>query len=483
MKIKKEHTKKALLVLLAMLCISLILVRMKNSMLGDSDHAFMLFEGRRIVRGGIQYFNGASPVSGLHIVVQQWLYALILYLVHRAAGWEGVYFMAVAEMILFIWLAVRLAQVHGHSKKVSLLTSLCIGVLYASFVMAEKPEIITECLLMAEMIFMERYAQTNRKIYLVYAVLTVLPEANLHVSTWFVHVLLAGAYMLPYKKFMPKSKKIRHYDYVPVWIAGICMCLMSMASPYGLEGTLYIFRSAVSGMRNIGVSELSAPEISSDSGMTALLFMIGALKHVKKEKYETTVTFAGCFVMFAISQRNIQFLLIASVPVVAGYLKYIDYADLPEWLRYKPLYSVIIAFMILTGTAGAALPITSPRDSSYPKNAIRYLRDKEKGKRVRVMTTYNTGSYFENAGYIIFMDSRSENWYIGSNKKEEITAKYLNIQNDPNYVRFKKLRKKYKYKYVVADDGSSFKAMCDMDSTMKQVSQDEGASMYKVIRN
>lgn len=484
MKIKSEHRKKAVAVLFALLCISFILVKLKNSMLHDSDHAFMLFEGRRIAKGGIQYFNGASPVSGMHIVVQQWLYALILYLVHRAAGWEGVYFMSLAEMALFLWLAYRLTKVHGYSKTTAFYTSLVISTFYAAVITAEKPEIITECLLMTEMIMLEKYAQTEKKKYLAYAVLTVLPEANLHVSTWFVHVLMAGAYMLPYDRIpMLKNQRSRHYDVRPVQAAGIAMCLMSMASPYGIEGTLYIFKSAVSGMAEIGIGELSAPEIKNDTGIMALILLAGALKHVKKEKPETTITFIGCFIMFAIAFRNIQFLMISAVPVAAGYLKYLSKSVLPNTLAYKPLYGLIICYLVITGAAGMALPVSEGKDSSYPRNALRYLRDHEKGERVRIMTTYDTGSYFENAGYIIFMDSRSENWFIGSNKKEEITAKYLNLQNDPYIKTFKRIRKKYGYKYIVADRGSAFKAMCDMDDTLKQVSQDSGPAMYKVIKN
>lgn len=460
------------------------------SMFHDGDWSFLLFEGRRIARGGIQYTNGASPVKGLYIVVQQWLYALIFYKVHEMTGWNGIFVMASLEMVLFTWLAVRLAEVHGHSGTSSLGVALITGMAYTMFVAAEKPQIITECLVMAEMICLEKYAQTEQKKYLVFSVMTVIAEANFHVSTWLVHLLFAVPYMIPYDRLKIRiGRRDRRYAAVPVCLAGIAMFSASMMAPYGIDGSLYTFTAYATGMAKMGISELESPALSSKICIMALIFAACVFRQVRSEHAESFLTFLGSFAMFAVSMRNIQFLLISAVPALAGFVHEMPLDRLSRLKKLK-LHSLERVFYVplLCGAVclcvfSASVHISQTNSIIYPKYALKYLKRYEKNRHARIMTTFDTGSYMENAGYIISIDGRSEVWGKMMNRKVNMTKEYLKLNNDPSYSFFLKLRRKYRFQYIMANRGTPLQAMCEMDRTIHVVAEDRMCTLYKVFSN
>ena len=481
-----EKREKIIFILFIFLCASVMALAIRKRMLGDSDFAFILYEGRRIARGGIQHMNGAASVSGLHIIVQQWLYALIFYKVYELAGWNGIYAMTIMEMALFTWIAFRLAEVHGCPGKKAACIAVLFGGLYVFFISPEKPEIITECLLMTEMALLEKHAQTGKKRFLAFAVLTVPAEANLHASMWGIHVITAVPYMIPCKKLKAEFRERKNpYSVIPVLVAASFMCLLSMASPYGIDGALYLFNSVASGVTKMKIGEIGSPELKSGAAVVALVLAVFAVKRRKHEHAETLASFAIFFIMFILSYRNFQFLFISAVPTVAEGLDAFPFSHFASGIFSRRfVYSILAGAMSITvaGCYTAILTLKTGWLSSpaYPKNAIGFLKTYEKGS-VKVMTTFNTGAYMENAGYRIFVDARPEIWNRKINKKTDVMKDYQT--RSLSYSEFLKIRNKYGFQYVMADRNTTLKTICDMDTTMKRVAEDRTSVMYKVIRS
>lgn len=80
----------------------------------DTDSYFILAEGREILENGIKYTNSFTVVDGLDIVVQQWLWCVLMYGIYSILGNVGLILVCIAETIIIAVLLVLL----GRLKKV-----------------------------------------------------------------------------------------------------------------------------------------------------------------------------------------------------------------------------------------------------------------------------------------------------------------------------------------------------------------------------
>ena len=99
-----------------MLCSMLLTQVISKIALGymDTDSYFILAEGRDILENGIKYTNSFTVVDGLDIVVQQWLWCVLIYCIYSVLGNLGLILVCIVETVIIAVLLILL----GRLKKV-----------------------------------------------------------------------------------------------------------------------------------------------------------------------------------------------------------------------------------------------------------------------------------------------------------------------------------------------------------------------------
>lgn len=497
------------------ICIAAALMLMQLWPLAvDSDTNFILYEGKRIAEGGIQYWNMASAAGRMKTVVQQWLYDLIVYRIYSAAGWRGLYLANAVQAVILGALLIRLCRVLKGSRDVSLMTSLIALAEFIGVYGTTRPEMITGILLVANAVLMERYAGSRKIRYLLMCMPLVTLEANLHASMWVMHAVLMLPYAIPYDMIfdvfhLRKSGDASHsYRKLPVLAAVLATPVFALANPYGADGLMYLFNAAGMNLREkAGIIEMQYPTLVSFRSVPYLILLVLLGRYAKKAEPEHIILFVGGFCTFALAERNIILLCLSAVPLsvsvltgLAGDCRSAMRKGKPEQLpaaeKRKPLQNcrifqnakiagavIMIASCVLVSAIAVSYPPEEGDNSSFPAKAEKYIR-KEKKKAgssapARVMTEYGSGAYFERMGEKIYIDARPELWRKKINGKADIYDEYISL-NRITEKQYEKLKRKYNFDYIFAKKGSFMEIRCQNDPKAKKAVSGNGYVLYKL---
>lgn len=466
----------------------------------DSDTNFILYEGERIADAGIQYWNTAAVCGAMRTVVQQWLYDLITYVIYRKAGWHGLFSFNVVQAFILGALLFRLATVSGNRKKASLIASAVSLWAFISNYGSTRPEMITGILLAENAILMERYANTSRVKYVLMCLPLVILEANLHASMWIMHVAVMLPYAIPYREEMERfgvdtePGTVRSYRHLPVILAIALSPLCALANPYGTEGVMYLFRSAGMNLKAIGVLEMQYPFLAEYHSIFYLAVLILAVKYIKETKPEHDLLFAGSFFAFALAYRNIIFLSVLSVPLIASVLASLsrrhirrnsaENSNIQNGHRLFPLMEIlIIAVSAFIGIHSALQPLVEKDSPMFPVKAEKYIivqkRKLRTDRPARIMTHYDNGAYFERMGENIYIDARPEIWRKKINGKADIYNEFMSVKKI-TAKQYRKMKKKYEFDYIIAHNGSVLQARCQNDSDAVLAVRGNGYALYRL---
>ena len=497
----------------------------------DSDTNFILYEGKRIATGGIQYWNTASVAGKMRTVVQQWLYDLIVYRIYAMAGWHGLLVFNMAQATALGVLLFRLCRVTENGRKSSLIASLIALFVFVFSYGGSRPEMITGILLAANAILIEKYVSTSKTKYLLMCTPLITLEANLHASMWIMHAVLMLPYAIPYEKIMKPLRlpeccgTVRSYDRLPIAAVILASPVFALANPYGTDGLMYLFNSA--GM-NLGerakVAEMQYPYLISFMSLPylALLFFTG--RFIKKARIEHVLLFAGGFCVFGMAIRNIILLSLAAVPLSAFVLTSLHaenlkkpvftkkqtvkasvrIGDLVSGIRYSAdekkaeetpqkketlpyavmfICASVIAVCIWAIGVVAVQPIRETDTALSPIRAEKYIKAEKKKSRnrmpARVLTGYSNGAYFERMGEKIFIDARPELWRKKINGRTDIYDEYISTQSITEK-KYQEIKKKYRFDYIIAANGSVLQARCQNDPNADRAVRGNGYTLYRV---
>jgi hypothetical protein len=285
-----------------------------------------------------------------------------------------------------------------------------------------RPQVITLILLLIECIALEKYKVTHKNLYLFILPLTVIAEMNLHMSMWFVHFLILFAYLCP--AFYFKSAVDNHISGGKKAI--LLTVLVTIASlfvnPYGFEGVVYLFKSVLSGAFDyITITEMQVPNMLSPVGFSCMfvLIFIGILIKLKSIRSVTLNISLGFTVMMMMALRNIIYLPIIIVYIMSDIFDYtVESNKTIDWKKdvTQTLYVFFVPFILFSissiyGTANIGLKagVNSCVMNYNSMTVVRNYLDENTTKDAHLMTSVNTGAYFEYNGYTnVYVDARPE---------------------------------------------------------------------------
>ncbi len=412
----------------------------------DNDSWFIFTHGRYILNNGFPYIEPFTIHEGLNFVMQQWLFALILYLCKFKFGVKSLFFFVVTVNLLIVFVLHKLCMVvTKNNYKIAIPIAFLIDFLLIKLTFIRtRPQIFSYVLIPLFIYLIELYRTKGNKKTLFLLPLVSILEVNVHASMWaFLYV-----YSMPFiaelviQKFTKESPT---YKVKPLIIALIASVLAGFINPYGYKAMLYFFTSINKGA-NIYIYEMQTPSVFSKEGLCNILLIgifigLSTMKFMKKGKVEWRYIFLtyGSFILALTNKKSIAYFVIFSLYPAAYYLNILltneeaSIKKAPSAESHRLLNNSLLAITALTIVFSFAwnvkINLDEP-DYKIEKEAIlSILKDNENNlSDLKVYCNYDMGGYLEYHGIKAYIDPRAEVFYYSNNGKEEIFNEYLQLQ-------------------------------------------------------
>ena len=214
----------------------------------NNDQWFILENGRQILEHG---FPRTDPfhVWGGSIVIENWLWSVIMFLAWKATngavGPAVIVWLTGGCMAFLAWKTSKLVSPSPYAACASALFAVCL--VAGSLNMVMRPSVASLTLTMLALLLVMLHAKTGHARYLALVPVVMLAAFNLHMSmAWFV-VLVPGVLMLTRvvttaARTADALATMRLTGQYALTVAA--SIAVTFANPYGLDGVLFLIRSA-----------------------------------------------------------------------------------------------------------------------------------------------------------------------------------------------------------------------------------------------
>lgn len=469
------------------------------------DTYFMLSSGRDIIRNGIPYDNPFFVLPGYHLVVQQWAYDVILYIVYSIAGNAGMFCMALSGAA-FCSIAMYLT-----SRELNADQSFSVAVVLAFLILniqhiSTRPTMFTIGLIFIQISCCEKIKKVwkynpadmsrlrHSAKYIMCLLLISVMASNMHSCLWFMNFLAMIPYVLPsinsqnYKDSRKKDKiinLIRKPTSIPFLCITAGMVLVAFANPYGYRAITAIFASSLKELMDAGIQEMQYSRmlsIYSISTVAFLLFIAWKKELLSDVESEYIYMAAGLMLFGSMVVRNEVYGTAGMALMSFCLLQGKDFTQFHRFMNIQnaKVYVVMTVIVFLYGTYAFEHGNYKIKDSdATPVKAVEWLDDNAQ-KGDAVCTMFNGGSYIAWNGYKIYMECRTEGYFDKINGMEDIMAEYITLAGNLTKEYYEKFLDKYSFDYIITDDTMpGLKAMVESDDGMEMVVDGNGYRMYR----
>lgn len=214
----------------------------------NNDQWFILENGRQILEHG---FPRIDPfhVWGGSIVMENWLWSVIMFLAWKATdgavGPAVIVWLTGGCMAFLAWKTSKLVSPSPYAACASALFAICL--VAGSLNMVMRPSVASLTLTMLSLLLVMLHAKTGHARWLALVPVVMLAAFNLHMSMAWLVVLVPGVLMLV--RVVTTAARTKNAvatmrltgQYALTVAASIAV---TFANPYGLDGVLFLLRSA-----------------------------------------------------------------------------------------------------------------------------------------------------------------------------------------------------------------------------------------------
>lgn len=221
----------------------------------NNDQWFILENGKWILENG---FPRTDPfhVWGGSIVIENWLWSVIMYAAWSATdgavGPAIVVWLTGGCMAFLAWKISKLVSPSPIGAAASALFSTCL--MAGSLNMVMRPSVASLTMTMLALLLVMLHAKTSHARWLVLVPLVMLVAFNLHMSMAWLVVLMPGVLMLVrvVMTAVRSKSKVSTLKLMGQYALTVTASIaVAFANPYGVNGVLFLFRSAgIAGYRD-----------------------------------------------------------------------------------------------------------------------------------------------------------------------------------------------------------------------------------------
>lgn len=338
-------------------CVAALLACLVSDRGMGYDAYYMIAEGRDVLASGIKHVNTYTYFDGHAIVIQQWLYCVLLAAARDALGNAG----AVLLPVLFgtaAFLAARawIKSQAGPGPLPAMAAFLACALFGRGYWISDRPENATFLLLLLQCIALDRYHKTGKKALLLAPPFLAMLEANLHASMWMFHLCVQAAYLAP----LPE--RVRHAGENPTrpglaeLASAAAIVPAALLNPYGAKALTYTADSMAVFTAALGCREQEPPRMLSSYAFATLFLLAATACMAYRKKLRThEVWLAGGFASLGFtSYHNTMFGLVSAAVLAGPALRDAPPAAkrLPEQIRIPT--AALAAAMVLMSAAVTA---------------------------------------------------------------------------------------------------------------------------------
>ncbi len=329
----------------------------------NSDAWFLLNHGRYVASFGIPHVEPFTLHEGFHFVMQQWLFAWLLWQIYVHAGsWGLVAFSwAAGAAILFAYCRLQILVSAGNRKLACLLTGLFglpICLLFAS----QRPQVASALIFLAEIYLFERYrARPTRALPLVFFAFSAL-LVNLHAAMWPMMLV----FLLPYLAETLFGGRFSWCEQTFLWSPRQLLVLLAavflggFCGPYGSEAMVYTLHSYGYAEINQYVQEMYPLALHmSLLGICLLsMFVLTAVYARRKMPLRYLLLAVGTGLMALMAVRSVfLYLLFGTLPL--GYV-FRDWQEKQGSVRWRQACGQMLLLAVLILFVDGILLYMSP---------------------------------------------------------------------------------------------------------------------------
>lgn len=403
------------------------------------DIWYMLSTGREILENGIPYENPFAQVDGMHIIIQQWMLCVLVYLLYTATGFSGLAWWTVFLAAVLVYSLYRLGRLKKRDSYGGELILVLILISLPAF-----RSYMTMCSSIYSMIaftwvvfFLEEYRKTGKYIWLAFLIPLAILHAGFHMSFATFDLVIIACYMIP-DIFKPLHKRgllkmfdlyDSNYRKLPILFAFILVAAALCLNPYGIEGAMYIFLSYGAADYGQAIPEMQAftPFRYGLIGMSAIAVVLLSVLAIGKRGMKSidlplTILVMGTVYMMFDHTRSIWLPLPFGIALISGAIHgwSLDFAKLRSQVLDPMLVKITSAVMIGLATVVVTcqiLVLLAPNMSKMEGNEayssyglVETLKLENIDENTKVFNPVRLGGYLEWSGIPVFVDSRVEIW-------------------------------------------------------------------------
>ena len=294
----------------------------------DSDAWFLLNCGRYVEIYGIPYTDPFTFHAGLHYVMQQWLFAFLLWKLYTFFGIGGLITYAHIICVVFVLAEAFLVwTVSNKNRFLTLAFALSFGFLFDSqWLATQRPWTISLLVFLLEIWLLERY-RTRQPKWMAFAFFALsIFCVNIHAATWPMLFILALPYLAEavlhnrLASFIPMEEG---WGIRPLCILLSVMLLGGFLNPYGWEGMQYGLISYGHPSISTCVLEMAPASLKSAYGLFTIPSTIALA--IFYTRHPVLIRFlllsAGTALMGLLASRNLAFFVLFGFLGVAWHFR------------------------------------------------------------------------------------------------------------------------------------------------------------------
>lgn len=421
----------------------------------DNDIWYLLSEGRYILQNGLYHIDVLSMHEGLDIVVQNWLSAVIFWIVYAFTGDYGIFFMVMITNCIILYLLYKLCMlISDDNKGLSIITTIFTDLSLCLFFIVSRPQIFSFVIILLLLYLLELYIKHDDTKYLKFIPLLSFLEINLHASIWWYIFL----FMIPYiiDSFKNKKLMLQGYRKKPLFITFIISLLVGFINPYGYKAITFIFNSYGDKYMLNNILELQPFNLNNLTGiLTFVVILVTMFCYVYfrsgKIRVRYLCLYCGTLIIGMKSIKGLNlFMLVASFPI-ALLLKDIFPREFKKHqiIKTRILYALII--LITIGSVGyTGYRYIKIKDriklNHMGSKAMNTLNLFANNRITNVFVSFNDGGFVEFSGHKPYIDPRAEVFLKKNNHKEDIYKEYCEFE--AGQIDINEFLKKYNFDFL-----------------------------------
>ena len=475
----------------------------------DSDAFFLINTGKYIVENKlVPTINPFVIHEGFEIIVQQWLFDVVLYGVYNAFGLYGMYLYRVVILFLTLFVLNKFISLYTANIDIKVFCLSVYCVLW-SFFLTTRPTSISFIMCLCLIMTIENYRRTNKPLKLLYLLPISLVVVNTHAALWPMLFVLMLPYIAPEfaikflwdafsaqmsEKTRPEKLETGHMkNEAKAWIgckkhmllAMLGMFIVGFANPNGIKGMFYVVLSYGSASSGNVILELQAPTITSVFGAISVAAIIALILYVQtyKDKVDIPLVYMslGTIILSIMHIRNSWFLCFSLLPIVAKLLTDAIAKTNSVSNEKRKLHKIpcVIAAVALITTVVIAQPNKLTDSEISPIKAGEYLNAYDKDDIV-LFTEFNNGAFMSFHGYKIYMEARPELFQKKVNGKDDVYEEYWDVKKGECDIA--EFVNKYQFTHMIVEDGSALSGYMQATTDYVAVVESDSYKLYESVK-